>query len=122
MDEEQEISEEDPRPFWQRLPARLLNDRGKRIVNADPDLREDTVSALLCVHPPKGTFQFYFGNNDDCDVGAVGLALCIGDNLQATMAELVARYAAMRKVPFTDTALAVLDQYHRQSACRIWEI
>lgn len=114
MEEEQEISEEDPRPFWQRLPTRLLNERGKRIVNADPDLREETVSALLRVHPPKGTYRFYFGNNDDCDVGAVGLALCIGDNLQATMAELVARYAAMRKVPFTDTALAVLEQYHNR--------
>ena len=57
MDDEQEISEEDPRPFGQRLPTRLLNERGKRIVNADPDLRADTVSALLRVHPPKGTYQ-----------------------------------------------------------------
>ena len=116
MDDEDLFEEEavfDARPLWLQLPARLLNVRGKRVVSADPDLRKETMEALMWVHPPKGCYEFYFGNKDfESDVGVTALALCIDDNPLANMAELVARYAAMRKIPFTDTALAVLKQYH----------
>ena len=113
MDDEDLFEEEDvfdARPLWLQLPVRLLNERGKRVVSADPDLRKETMEALMRVHPPKGCYEFYFGNHDfESDVGATGLAMCIADNPLANMAELVARYAAMRKIPFTDTALAVLS-------------
>lgn len=116
MDDEDLFEEEvafDARPLWLQLPVRLLNERGKRVVSADPDLRKETMEALMRVHPPKGCYEFYFGNHDfESDVGATGLAMCIADNPLANMAELVARYAVMRKIPFTDTALAVLEQYH----------
>ena len=56
MDDEDLFEEEDvfdARPLWLQLPVRLLNERGKRVVSADPDLRKETMEALMRVHPLK---------------------------------------------------------------------
>ena len=51
---ETEAPRREPPPLWMRLPARLLNVWGKRVVSRDPDLSERTMRLLMKVHPPKG--------------------------------------------------------------------
>lgn len=60
--------------------------------------------------PPAGDVKFYFGQNDPTDdVGLALLSMCINENPKASMAELVARYAATRNIRFTDAAVALLN-------------
>lgn len=102
------ILADESKPYWMRLPVSMLNERGKEIVSRDPDLSRQTIELLKTVHPPENKYKFYFGEDGDTDVGLAALSMCVGDNVSASMAELVARYADLRHIPFVDTAIAVI--------------
>lgn len=93
---------------WMKLRADLLSKEGKEIVSADPDLSEETIRALLALLPEdRPKYEFYFYDDDEFDTGLTLVSSCIKDNLDASMAELVARYADMRRVPFAIAAEAL---------------
>lgn len=106
---------------WLSLPDELLNDEGKTIVTEDPNLSPDTLKRLIAAHPPIDGIEFLFGDSgdeDDTDIGLTSISMCINENVDSSMAELVARYAEMRTCPFTNTAIAVLDLYRRRGLYR----
>lgn len=99
---------------WMALSPGILNPKGKEIVSSDPDLCFETMQKLLRVSPPKNECPFYFFDDDGSyGIGITTLSTCIDDNPDQTMAELIARYAEVRNVPFTDTALACLSLYRK---------
>lgn len=102
---------------WLSLPDSLLNKEGKRIVSDDPNLCFETMKKLLEAHPPEGDHPFYFvDDNGGPGIGITSISTCIDDNPTQSMAELIARYADLRHVPFTDTALACLSLYKKNGS------
>lgn len=107
---------------WLSMPENLLNKDAKALLNADPNLTRETMARLLQAQPITHEAKFYFGldDKDDAnkdDIGVTLLSICINENLSQSMAELVARYATARKLPFTETAVGVLKLYYRQKEC-----
>lgn len=99
---------------WLSLPERILNRAGKSIVSDDPNLSFETMQKLLEAQPPEGHYPFYFvDDNGGPGIGITSISICIDDNPDQSMAELIARYAELRHVPFTDTALACLALYKK---------
>lgn len=96
--------------LWVTLSSDMLSEDGKIIVSMDPDLGTETLHRLQRTEPQtKRQYKFSFGI-DDVGEGTAGLAnlsSCIKDNLNQTMAELVARYAMIRDMPFLVTATAL---------------
>lgn len=96
---------------WQCLGDDVLSKQGKVLVSEDPDLSIETLRRLALLQD--GTMveiPFTFGAGDpdkDNDIGIALLSTCIKDNLSATWAELIARYAAIRRYPFLETAIAL---------------
>ena len=94
---------------WNDLPSTLLNKDEKVIVSRDPNLSPSTMDHLVDLRQGKmGKQRFYFGVDDDYDVGLCSVSMCINDNPRATIAEVVARYSEMRGIPFLETAIALL--------------
>lgn len=91
------------------LPKKLMPIEAKRIVTKDPKLTPPTMEKLKELQPPIGKYEFHFGLNGDTDSSVVGLSMCIADNENAPIGEVVARYSELRKIPFTDTAIAILQ-------------
>ena len=100
-----------------KLKNSILSPEGKDIVAADPDLSPVTLNKLIALQ--KGNLkeiQFYFGQQQyggNIDVGCALLSICIKENIMATWAELVGRYADARNQPFLEIALG-LKEYDRQ--------
>lgn len=97
---------------WTSLGEEILSNRGKMIVSEDPDLTIDTIRRLLMLqNGDLFDVPFSFGNPDDDEseenIGLALLSSCIKDNKDATWAEIVARYAAIRRCPFLETAIAL---------------
>ena len=92
---------------WLNLPNALLGLEGKKIVTEDPDLSPETLEALRALEPTSadqfGVYYFSEQNNA-CDIGLATLSMCIRENTSATMAELVARYADLRNIPYAHVA------------------
>ena len=94
--------------FWDSLPNTILNQAGKKIVSQDPELMDDTIEKLCSVMPPRGTYQFTFGEDEHGpNISSSLLSMCIDENPSATLAELTARYALTKKICFTDCAIAL---------------
>jgi hypothetical protein len=94
---------------WLALPEDILCTAGKCLVSEDPDLSADTINKLSALHPPdfkKYTFNF---GRETSDVGLTVLAGCIKEHQNGSLAEIIAAYSSLRKVPFVDTAIAVLE-------------
>ena len=104
---------------WTSLPDDILNKAGKVIVSEDPDLSLSTISKLEEVHAPDTPAIFNFGYNDESDTGCVSVAVCISENVYATMAELTARYASLRKIPFLTAAKALIELREKKGLCRL---
>lgn len=95
---------------WNELGDDLLSKEGKRIVSEDPDLKEETIQRLReTEHPKKNKRVFYFNEANGRNIGLAALSMCIKANPYACMGELVARYSAMRKIPYIYTAEALND-------------
>lgn len=109
---------------WSELGDEMLSEEGKKLVAADPDLSEITLRRLLLLQGYttqenfRNTFaklsqdeesddRIFEANERAQDVSFALLSLCIKDDLSATWAEIVARYAAIRRTPFLETALAL---------------
>lgn len=105
---------------WLALPTEILSDIGKVIVSADPNLNDETISALVnSLTRDLKEVNFYFGvENPDDDVGLTLLSTCINDNRKATYAELIARYSRVAKTPFIETAIAVKNLQTLRGLCR----
>ena len=92
---------------WLNLPNSLLSAEGKRLVTEDPDLSAQTIEMLRKLEPTEaerfGSYYFSEEGNTS-DIGLATLSMCIRDNPSATMAELVARYADLRNIPFAHVA------------------
>lgn len=99
-------------PLWEQLSKKLLSREGMDLVDADPNLTARTILALqkteqsiLDESCKNGGYKWYFSLNEDgSDTSAALLASCINDNPLACMAELVARYASLRNMPFYTVA------------------
>lgn len=117
-DEVGEISFIIPRPVligpevWLSMPEHLLNKEAKAVLNEDPNMTRETMAKLLQVQPIVKDVQFYFGHDSETDVGIALLSICINENLSQSMAELIARYATARNIPFTEAATGVLRLYY----------
>ena len=99
------------------LSDSILSKEGKKIVAKDPNLSDDTLKKLLALQGGNlKDVQFNFGLpnwGEANDAGCALLSCCIKDNYNSTWAELVGRYADMRRKPFLEIALG-LKQYHAQ--------
>lgn len=99
------------------LSNAILSKKGKEIVRKDPNLSEFTLMKLLELQ--KGVLKevrFYFGEpgyGEMQDVGCALLSTCIKDNPQSTWAEIVGRYADMRRCPFLEIAFG-LKKFHEE--------
>lgn len=98
-------------PKWEQLSVKLLSNKGKALVSEDPNLNELTLAALketeeeLVERAGGCTHRFYLDANEDgSNISATLIASCINDNVYACMAELVARYAELRRMTFYETA------------------
>ncbi len=102
---------------WLRMPNSLLSKEAKMIISNDPNLSDTTMQALsLLQNGEIKRIPFYFGKEDfgeESDVGCALLSSCIKDEMRASWAEIIARYAALRKKPFVDMAFG-LKEYHRK--------
>lgn len=93
---------------WLNLPNSLLSSKGKSLVTADPDLGDETLQMLRDLEktPYEKYCPFYFSDEEkSSDIGMATLSMCIQENQYATMAELVARYADLRNVPYAHVAI-----------------
>ena len=99
------------------LAPNILSSEGKKIVSKDPNLSKETIKKLLALQGGTLTdVSFNFGLpgwGEDNDVGCALLSSCIKDNFQSTWAELVGRYADMRKKPFLEIAIG-LKRFHEE--------
>lgn len=99
------------------LSPNILSDAGKKIVEKDPNLSEDTLKKLLALQGGcLCDVPFHFGLQgwgENNDAGCALLSSCIKDNFQSTWAELVGRYADMRRRPFLEIAIG-LKQYDHE--------
>lgn len=98
-------------PQWEQLPKRLLSPEGCEIVSRDPNLSASTLKTLNKTEKPylegnlAESHEWYFDIREDgSDISAVLLASCINDNVNACMAEIVARYAGVRRLSFLEVA------------------
>lgn len=112
---------------WSELNEQILSEEGKKLVAADPDLSEVTLRRLALlqnfnmkeIKPPFGQIQDIEENGSEKldpdivehEVSFALLSSCIKDDLAATWAEFVARYAAIRRTPFLETAMALKALY-----------
>ena len=93
---------------WLLLRPQILSESGKEIVSEDPNLTPDTMQMLLEAYNNEiSDVIFYFGLDDESDIGLTVISMCIQENLDASFAELVARYADTRGTPFLETAIAL---------------
>lgn len=97
---------------WMKLGDGVLSKQGKELVSEDPDLSKETLHRLsLLQHCELADIPFTFDIDKDNQTGNdIGLALlssCIKDNPTATWAEITARYSAIRRYPFLETAIAL---------------
>lgn len=100
---------------WMNLPPSILSQKGKDLVTRDPDLSAETIQSL-CELEKTGLeeFPFYFSSDEkSSDIGMATLSMCIRENTFATMAEVVARYADMRNIPYAHAAF-VLNAIRRR--------
>lgn len=120
--------------LWEKLDDRILSKEGKALVTADPNLTPVTLNRLFQLQGGKLTdICTFFGEAppaseegekepktareaklEKSDVGLAMLSCCIKDNLDATWAEICARYAATRRLPFLEIAIKLkeLDKTH----------
>ena len=93
---------------WATLNNKLLSAEGKAIVNKDPDLSDKTVEKLLKLLPEDAEkHEFYLSSDAGSDIGLAVVSMCIKDDLNSTMAEVVGRYCDYRGVSFAETAAAL---------------
>lgn len=99
---------------WLNLPNTILSAQGKELVTRDSDLTDATLNALRALEPTSpDQFGPYFFSDDDndksSDIGMATLSMCIRENLHATMAEIVARYADLRRIPYAHVATVLTE-------------
>lgn len=94
--------------FITTLPTKILCKEGKKIVSGDPDLGYETMKRLVEAHPPKGNLNF---DMSESGITLLVIGFCISQNTNATIAEVIGRYALLEKIPFTDAAIAILKYY-----------
>lgn len=97
---------------WLDLPNALLSPKGKMLVTEDPNLSPETIEALKAIEPtsPDRFGVYYFSDQSNmCDIGLATLSMCIKENPSATMAELVARYADLRNIPYAHVAVVLSE-------------
>ena len=102
---------------WQDLGNTYLTEEGKCLVDADPDLTDETIAALMETESEflkmDKKFEFYFDvDRDGSNIGETVLSVLINENPNITFAHLVALYAAIRKYPFI-TVLLALDPFRK---------
>lgn len=110
-----------PDANWKSLRPAILSAEGKRIVDADPNLSDETMELLresesgverkdgnkmLSCDPSQYSFNFGL-NPGDNTTGLTTLSSCIKDKPDATMANLVTRYADLRNIPFYVVAIEI---------------
>lgn len=109
---------------WQMRPKARISANGRKAVEADPDLNVNTLQMLLETEGPMLSEESrtalegaIAGKIDpawckklleDDRIGLVHLALCIGDNIDDSLASLAETYAEERQLPFIDAALLCL--------------
>ena len=97
-----------------------ISDEGRAIVEAEPDLLDETVESLMITdwdlldndkkvyvttrEPSEICFDVFYGNNE---TGLVHIAQCIQDNPKQPLAEMVSRYADERRIPYLLAAIYV---------------
>lgn len=103
--------------LWNSLSNEILNKEGKEIVSVDPSLSIATLKKLIetCNRPLElEKYDCMFGDSDNpedfSDIGSTLLSSCIRDNLSATRAELVARFASIIGIPFIETAIMIMER------------
>lgn len=112
------------RSVWERLGPEILSPLEKTIVSADPDLRESSLQKMIEFRggPEKlQTLNFFFEEINDKatsdaeiqDVGFATLSYCIKQDRNANWAEIIGRYAMIRRLPFLEVAL-YLKQLEKQ--------
>lgn len=120
----------DGEEVWTELGEEMLSTEGKKLVAADPDLSEITLRRLALLQGY--TFQDvpnpFAAIEEDADedtfekheraqdVSFALLSLCIKDDLSANWAEIVARYAAIRRTPFLETAMALKEMFEENGS------
>lgn len=105
---------------WCSLPDKLLSEQGKALVSSDPDLSERTLRLLSEIEQHKDedmkcSFEdvcFYDKGGHSKSVGLACLSICIKANPYASLAEVAARYSAMRNKNFAAVARALVDLKH----------
>lgn len=105
------------RAVWERLGKAIISPAEKSLVAADPDLCQSTIEKMIAVRGGEEklkTTKFFFSDpspedtedrNDD--IGYPTLSLCIKQDRNATWAEIVTRYAILRRAPFLETAIVL---------------
>lgn len=108
---------------WECLHDNLLSQEGKEIVSSDPNLSPPTLNKLYKLQggqlqevptyfgpeTPEGDFEPVEDEKKDTDVGLAVLSAIIKMAPYATWAEFVARYAAIRRMPFLEIAVLLKD-------------
>lgn len=109
---------------WCSLPDKLLSEQGKVLVSSDPDLSERTLRLLSEIEQHKDedmkcSFEdvcFYDKGGHSKSVGLACLSICIKANPYASLAEVAARYSAMRNKNFAAVARALADLKHEKGS------
>lgn len=107
---------------WLNLPPSILSKEGKELVTQDPNLSPDTIQELKELERTDlSDYTFYFSDKEKkSDIGLATLSMCISENPYATMAEIVARYADTRNIPYAHAAF-VLDAIRRLTGFTLYE-
>lgn len=93
--------------FIDTLPKRILSTEGKQIVREDPDLSYATIKELIKIQPPTHEVNLQDTNNSN-KISLLVVSFCIDENPNATLSELVGRYAQIKKMPYIDAVLEVM--------------
>lgn len=106
---------------WERLGDGLISPYERSLVAADQNLCDSTVQRMVEARngETKREIKWHFGEpeagkrNSNDDIGWAALSYCIKQDRNATWAEIVARYALLRRIPYIDAALC-LKQIHKE--------
>ena len=90
---------------WRYLADIYITDRGRKLVEADPDISDDTYSSLLeserDLIDPDANYSFSLEKmGGETGISETVLSVVINQDPHACFAHLVAVYADLRKYPF----------------------
>lgn len=114
------------RKVWERMERGLISKYEKSLVAADQDLCEATLEKMVEARGgPEGLkkIDWHWGGpdsdpkDDSSDIGWATLSYCIKQDRNATWAEIVARYALLRRLPFLEVALGLRELQAKDGLC-----